>query len=245
GGMNPPQGGFGMPPQGMMPPGGNGTNGNRGPQFGGQGMPPQGMPPQMGQNGENNQRPSFGRPDQQGNFNRENRNNDRNGNRNNNRGGGGFGGPGGGGTKPIKAFVKVRWQSVEDQLEGKSEGMIPSSGFGPGGGGPGGNDRNGRDSNRGGGNRNNFGPGNMIAGPLFNKMDTEKTGKVDRELFVKSFEDWFNTIDTNKVGSLTEVELRRGLNKLLETSRGGFGGGPGGGFGGPGGMPPGGPGAPG
>ncbi|MBR6464447.1 MAG: hypothetical protein IKS81_04070, partial [Verrucomicrobia bacterium] len=214
------------------------------------GMPPQGMPPQMGQNGENNQRPPFGRPDQQGNFNRENRNNDRNGNRNNNRGGGGFGGPGGpggGGTKPIKAFVKVRWQSVEDQLEGKSEGMIPSSGFGPGGGGPGGNDRNGRDGNRGGGNRNNFGPGNMIAGPLFSKMDTGETGKVDRELFVKSFEDWFNTIDTNKVGSLTEVELRRGLNKLLETSRGGFGGfggGPGGGFGGPG-MPPGGPGAPG
>ena len=248
GGMNPPQGGFGMPPQGMMPPGGNGTNGNRGPQFGGQGMPPQGMPPQMGQNGENNQRPPFGRPDQQGNFNRENRNNDRNGNRNNNHGGGGFGGPGGpggGGTKPIKAFVKVRWQSVEDQLEGKSEGMIPSSGFGPGGGGPGGNDRNGRDGNRGGGNRNNFGPGNMIAGPLFSKMDTGETGKVDRELFVKSFEDWFNTIDTNKVGSLTEVELRRGLNKLLETSRGGFGGGPGGGFGGPGGMPPGGPGAPG
>ena len=220
-----------------------GNNNDRGPQFDGQGMPPQGMPPQMGQNGENNQRPPFGRPDQQGNFNRENRNNDRNGNRNNNRGGGGFGGPGGpggGGTKPIKAFVKVRWQSVEDQLEGKSEGMIPSSGFGPGGGGPGGNDRNGRDGNRGGGNRNNFGPGNMIAGPLFSKMDTGETGKVDRELFVKSFEDWFNTIDTNKVGSLTEVELRRGLNKLLETSRGGFGG-----FGGGPGMPPGGPGAPG
>ena len=261
GGMNPPQGGFGVPPQGqgMMPPGNNGTNNNRGPQFGGQGMPPQGMPPQMGQggmnppqggfgmppqgmpqmgqNGENNQRPPFGRPDQQGNFNRENRNNDRNGDRNNNRGGGGFGGFGGpgGGTKPIKAFVKVRWQSVEDQLEGKSEGMSPSSGFGPGGG-PGGNDRNGRDGNRGGGNRNNFGPGNMIAGPLFSKMDTEKTGKVDRELFVKSFEDLFNTVDTNKVGSLTEVELRRGLNKLIEMPRfGGFGGGPG--------MPPGGPGA--
>ena len=226
-------GGQGMPPQGMPPQMGQG---GMNPPQGGFGMPPQGMP-QMGQNGENNQRPPFGRPDQQGNFNRENRNNDRNGDRNNNRGGGGFGGFGGpgGGTKPIKAFVKVRWQSVEDQLEGKSEGMSPSSGFGPGGG-PGGNDRNGRDGNRGGGNRNNFGPGNMIAGPLFSKMDTEKTGKVDRELFVKSFEDLFNTVDTNKVGSLTEVELRRGLNKLIEMPRfGGFGGGPG--------MPPGGPGA--
>jgi len=234
GGMNPPQGGFGMPPQGMMPPGGNGTNNNRGPQFGG-GFGGPGMPPQMGQNGENNQRPPFGRPDQQGNFNRENRNNDRNGGRNNNRGGGGFGGPGGpgGGTKPIKAFVKVRWQSVEDQLEGKSEGMTPSSGFGPGGGGPGG-----PGGGPGGGNRNSFGLGNMLAGPLFSKMDTGKTGKVDRELFVKSFEDLFNTIDTNKVGSLTEVELRRGLNKLIEMPRfGGFGGGPG--------MPPGGPDAPG
>ena len=136
---------------------------------------------------------------------------------------------------------------MEDQLEGKSEGMSPSSGFGPGGGpdrGPGGNDRNGRDGNRGGGNRN-FGPGNMIGGPIFNKMDTEGTGKVDRELFVKSFEDWFNTIDTNKVGSLTEAELRRGLNRLIEMPRfGGFGGGPGnppgnpgGGFGGPGNPP--------
>ncbi len=112
-------GGPGMPPQGMMPPGGNGTNNNRGPQFGGgfggAGMPPQmgqgGMPPQGGQgmmpsqDGMNNQRPPFGRPDQQGNFNRDDRNNDRNGNRGG--GPGGFGGPGGG-TKPIKAFVKIR-----------------------------------------------------------------------------------------------------------------------------------------
>ena len=243
-GMPPQMGQGGMPPQGgpgMMPSGGNNTNGNRGPQFGG-GFGGPGMPPQMGQGGM---------PPQGGPGMMPPGGNNTNGNRGNRGGGfGGFGGPGGpgGGTKPIKAFVKVRWQSVEDQLEGKSEGMSPSSGFGPGGGGsdrgPGGNDRNGRDGNRGGGNRN-FGPGNMIGGPIFNKMDTEGTGKVDRELFVKSFEDWFNTIDTNKVGSLTETELRRGLNRLIEMPRfggfGGPGGGPGGFGGGPG-NPPGNPG---
>ena len=218
---------------------------NRGPQFGGgfggQGMPPQmgqgGMLPQGGQgmmppqDGMNNQRPPFGHPDQQGNFNRDDRNNDRNGNRGNR--GGGFGGPGspggfgGGGVKPIKAFIKVRWQSVEDQLEGKSEGMSPGGGFGPGNNNPGGN------NNGGPGRQGGFGIGNLIAPSLFNKMDVEKTGNVDRERFVKSLEDLFNTVDTNKAGTLTEVELRRGLNKLLEPPRGG-------GFGGPGGpgMPP-------
>jgi spore coat protein CotH len=229
-------GGPGMPPQGMMPPGGNGTNNNRGPQFGG-GFGGAGMPPQMGQggmpsqDGMNNQRPPFGRPDQQGNFNRDDRNNDRNGNRGG--GPGGFGGPGGG-TKPIKAFVKIRWQSVEDQLEGRSEGMTPG-GFGPGNDNPRGNNNGPGGGGPGSGRQGGFGPGNMIGGPIFNKMDTERTGKVDRKLFVKSFEDWFNMIDTNKVGSLTEVELRRGLNRLIEMPRfGGFGG-PGGG--GPG-MPP-------
>ena len=218
---------------------------NRGPQFGG-GFGGPGMPPQMGQggmpsqDGMNDQRPSFGRPDQQGNFNRDDRNNDRNGNRGNRGGGpGGFGGPGGGGTKPIKAFVKVRWQSVEDQLEGKSEGMSPSSGFGPGGGGPGGGpDR---------GNRSGFGPGNFMAAPLFSSMDTEKTGKVSREVFLNSFKQWFETADTNKVGALTEVELRRGLNQCIKMEMPGFGGpgggpgnppgNPGGGFGGPGNPP--------
>jgi hypothetical protein len=33
-------------------------------------------------------------------------------------------------VKPIKAFVEPRWQSVRDQLSGRSEGQTISSGFG-------------------------------------------------------------------------------------------------------------------
>jgi spore coat protein CotH len=51
--------------------------------------------------------------------------------------GGGFGRFGGGELKPIKPFVKIRAQSVEEQVAGKSEGeMIEGFGFGgrrPGG----------------------------------------------------------------------------------------------------------------
>jgi len=55
------------------------------------------------------------------------------------RGGGGPRGFGGAMVmKPIKAFVPLRWQSVNDQLAGKSEGLIITRGFGPRG--PGGFD---------------------------------------------------------------------------------------------------------
>lgn len=47
-------------------------------------------------------------------------------------------------------------------------------------------------------------------------MDVEKAGKVSRDVFLKSFEKWFEESDTNKVGALTEEELRRGLNKCIK-----------------------------
>jgi hypothetical protein len=135
--------------------------------------------------------------------------------------GGGPGGPGGfggGGVKPMKAFVGIRWQSVADQLSGKSTGVELGGGFGgpPGGGGP---REGGADEDEGEGRpqeRRGFGPGWFIGNALFCAMDVETAGKVSRDVFLKSFEKWFEESDTNKVGALTEEELRRGLNKCIK-----------------------------
>jgi putative membrane-bound dehydrogenase-like protein len=53
---------------------------------------------------------------------------------------GGFGPPGGKGGKPLdlRTFVEKRTASVVAQLDGKSKGFVPQTGFGPGPGGPGG-----------------------------------------------------------------------------------------------------------
>lgn len=137
-------------------------------------------------------------------------------------GGPGGGGPGGfggfgGGTKPIKAFVGVRWQSVADQLSGKSTGVELGGGFG---GPPGGREprEGGAPEGEGAGRpqeRRGFSPGSFIGGAFFSAVDIQKAGKVGRDDFLKSFEKWFEESDTNKVGALTEEELRRGLNKCI------------------------------
>src|SRR5574341_1294096 len=71
---------------------------------------------------------------------------------------GGFGDPSGGffrqPTKPIKAFVRPRAQSVADQLAGTSEGQT-LGGFGFGG-------RGGRGGGGGPGGPGGFGPGNFL-----------------------------------------------------------------------------------
>jgi hypothetical protein len=115
-------------------------------------------------------------------------------------------------AKPIKGFVKVRAKSVQDQLSGKEKGEVMDGGFG----GPGG--RGGR-----------FGPGNFVAPAFLAKLDSDKSGGVSREEFVRGFEGWFDQWDKQKGGSLTEDELRAGLNETFAPPPGGPGG-----FGGPG-----------
>ena len=119
-------------------------------------------------------------------------------------GGGGFGGPGGPmGGKPIKAFVGPRAQSVADQLAGKSEGSQGGGRGGPGGGrGPGGG----------------FAPGMMIAGAFVATMDSDKDGKVTRQEFEAAFNKWFEDWG-GKDGSLTEDQIRAGINKDLPMPR--------------------------
>ncbi|MFN0102097.1 MAG: CotH kinase family protein [Bryobacteraceae bacterium] len=117
---------------------------------------------------------------------------------------GGFGPPGGMGgvVKPIKGFVTARAASVRDQLAGKSKGQVRTAGgFGPGGG-------------RGG-------PGGM---PPFERVflepfDADKSGDISREEFGAGFARWFKTWGGES--SLTEAQLREGINKDMNFMRGG------------------------
>ncbi len=138
-----------------------------------------------------------------------------------------FGGPGGfmPQTKPIKPFVKVRAQSVIDQVAGKSEGQtLGEFGF-PGGGRPGG-----RPGGRGG-----FGPGMFLGGAFMTALDANKDKSLTREEFTQGFARWFDAWGAGKNTPLTEEQLRTGINQSLAPSLGGPPGGPG--FG-PQGAPP-------
>lgn len=121
---------------------------------------------------------------------------------------GGFGLP----SKPIKGFVTARADAVAAQLAGKSEGQnvggTPFGGpRGPGGGPPG-----------------DFGPGQMLGNVFMTALDTKKDGVVTREEFTQCFAKWFEDWNTDKTGTLTEEQLRAGINKDLTPSRGGGGG---------------------
>lgn len=146
--------------------------------------------------------------------------------------GGGFGPFGGSGIKPIKPFTVVRTKSVRDQVAGRSEGLVaggfgfpggrgggpgggPPQGGGPGGpGGPGGRD--------GRGGRGGFGPGMIFAEPLLKALDEDKDSTVTRDEFTQGLGRLFEAWNTDKSGSLTEQQLRSGIEKDLSPPRGGF-----------------------
>ena len=122
---------------------------------------------------------------------------------------GGFGDP----MKPIKGFVKVRAQSISDQLDGKSQGMTVGGFFGrPGG--PG-----------------DFGPGMFLGPAWMQALDDQKKGELSLEDFTRGFARWFDSWHPEKTGPMTEEQLRAGIDKDLSPFRGGpprfFGGPPG------------------
>jgi hypothetical protein len=121
-------------------------------------------------------------------------------------GGGGFGGPMFGQPPPeLKAFVEKRAANIAAQLDGKNKGFSPPPfGFGPQPGGGG------------------FGPGNQLAKPLVDKLDTNKDGKVSEEEFAAGMKKLFAEWDADKSGSLDQKKLADGLQKLLPPP-GGFG----------------------
>ena len=116
----------------------------------------------------------------------------------------GFGGPPGFGApmKPIKGFVQARTQSVSAQLEGKSEGASLDGG-GPGGP-PGG-----------------FNIGAAIAGAFITAFDSDKDAKLARGEFTQGFAGWFEKWNTDKSGTLSDEQLRAGIDRDLAPPRGG------------------------
>ncbi len=115
-------------------------------------------------------------------------------------------GPMGFGEQNIRAFVKSRWQSVEDQLAGKQP---PAPTAGNPRGGPGG-----------------FGPGRFLGDAWIKALDADHDGVISHAEFVDGFARWFAEWDTDHTGVLTDEQLRAGINRM-------FGRPPDGPFGGP------------
>jgi hypothetical protein len=120
--------------------------------------------------------------------------------------------PGGpaGNVKGIKAFVTARAAFVRAQLAGKSEGEPLMGGIlgGRGPGGPGGPP----------------GPGMFMGGPVLKALDQNADGEVTQEEFSKTFTKWFKEWNSDGSGSLTEDQLRAGMNRDLSPfGRGGPG----------------------
>jgi hypothetical protein len=108
-------------------------------------------------------------------------------------------------AKPIKKFAKERYQSVADQLAGKSEGqpLMGGPGRGPGGrGGPGGGMRA-------------FGPGNFVGPAIFKAADSDANGKVSQQEFDSLAERWFVEWDKSKNGKLKQEDIVAGLNAVV------------------------------
>ena len=116
-------------------------------------------------------------------------------------------------AKPIKGFVTARAQSVKDQLAGKAEDADSSEG---GFGGP-------RDRLfRGGpGRPNGSGPGMFLARSVMEAFDANKDGKLTHDEFMAGFDKWFEAWNTDKSGTLSEEQLRTGINRDLLPFHGG------------------------
>jgi spore coat protein H len=113
-------------------------------------------------------------------------------------------------VKPIKGFVDARAKSVVAQLGGEREGArVGGFGFGPpppGAGGP----NAARPPAQG-----DFGPGRFLAPALMAAHDTNKDGQLGRDEFLDSFGKWFEAWNTDHSGTLSDEQLRGGIDKAL------------------------------
>jgi hypothetical protein len=109
-------------------------------------------------------------------------------------------------AKPIKPFVKIRSASIADQLAGKPGQTIGEFGFGPppGGGGPGGP-----------GGARGFGPGMFLAGAFMPALDADKNEEISKMEMAAAFQNWFAQWNESADETLSDEELRTGIDKNL------------------------------
>ncbi|MDX9755188.1 MAG: hypothetical protein RBU29_14580 [bacterium] len=100
----------------------------------------------------------------------------------------------------LASWIEGRYQSVQDQLDGKTEGTVLKM-RGPGGGpqgGPGG-----------------FGPGMFLGPQLLTHLDQDQNHLVNLSEIKASWNRWETTWDSDKDNFLTEKELNQGLAQLF------------------------------
>jgi spore coat protein H len=91
-------------------------------------------------------------------------------------------------AKPLREYIVIRHKSIEDQLNGKSSGMIAKDG--------------------------NY-PKGMMGGMFLTKMDINKDNVVSHREFMNTFEGWFKKWSDHETGVITYQRLGEGINEDL------------------------------
>ena len=114
-----------------------------------------------------------------------------------------------------KKTGETAWEVQPPKVEPSEQEMRG----GPGGGGPGG----------GGRGRGGFGPGMMIAPQMLSQADKDGDQKVSKAELTALADEWFDKLDTDKTGKLSQEQFTERLATVLPPPQGGGapGGGPG------------------
>jgi spore coat protein CotH len=100
-------------------------------------------------------------------------------------------------SKFVRAFSKLRTQSIRDQLAGKARGVRPRT-FGPA-------------ANRPAGAAAAKPPGRTLAAALFEAFDADRDGHVSRGEFNDGLGHWFSKWSAGRDGGLSQEQLRDGI----------------------------------
>lgn len=107
----------------------------------------------------------------------------------------------------LRVFVDKRTESVLAQLAGERKGYVAAGmGFGPPGGfqGPPGR----------------FGPGNFLAKPLLEALNTNNDGKLSMDEVVIGAKAFFKKADKDNAGRLDAAQIAAGINAILPRPKG-------------------------
>lgn len=113
------------------------------------------------------------------------------------------------------------WEAQPPKVEIAPQGR-GGGGDGPGGGGPGGGG-GGRGGGGPGGGGGGFGPGNMLAARLLADGDKDKDQKLTSQEFTATADAWFDKLDTDKAGKLDQEAFAQRLGQILPAPAGGGG----------------------